>query len=182
MRKRSNEGQVTMVGVVIALALVGLLTALSFMAFGGSGGGGGGGNTFSNVGGAIPNAAGDVTAKANLLQADTNAQTVGFGNYGNVTVAALSRANPDLQFTTGPSTGLSTVSVATSAGLDGGSITLAVHSTSGTCWYRWQSSTDALYGAQTDQSECQAVPLASAPATGPVSSTSIGWGITGFPG
>ncbi len=69
-----------------------------------------------------------------------------------------------------------------SSGADGGSVTLADRSTGGTCWLVWSSAgTTAWYGAQTDQPSCTAPALASAPVTGPVSSTSIGWQQGSFP-
>jgi hypothetical protein len=64
----------------------------------------------------------------------------------------------------------------------GGSVTLADRSTGGTCWLVWKSAGAATwYGAQTDQPSCTAPALASVPAAGPVSSTSIGWQEGSFP-
>lgn len=64
----------------------------------------------------------------------------------------------------------------------GGSVTLADRSTGGTCWLVWKSEGAATwYGAQTDQPSCTAPAIASVPAAGPVSSTSIGWQEGSFP-
>lgn len=68
------------------------------------------------------------------------------------------------------------------SGAGGGSVTLADRSTGGTCWLVWKSATaPTWYGAQTDQPSCTAPALASVPAAGPVSSTSIGWQQGSFP-
>lgn len=68
------------------------------------------------------------------------------------------------------------------SGAGGGSVTLADRSAGGTCWLVWKSAgAPTWYGAQTDQPSCTAPALASVPAAGPVSSTSIGWQEGSFP-
>jgi hypothetical protein len=71
---------------------------------------------------------------------------------------------------------------ANGVGADSGSVTLASHSTSGTCWLAWKSAGSATwYGAQTHLSACTAPALVSAPTPGPVTSSSIGWQQGSFP-
>jgi hypothetical protein len=71
---------------------------------------------------------------------------------------------------------------ADAGGAESGSVTLASHSTSGTCWLAWKAAGSATwYGAQTHLSSCAAPALSSAPAPGPVTSSSIGWQLGSFP-
>jgi len=58
--------------------------------------------------------------------------------------------------------------------------TLAVKSTSGTCWYAYVGS-PVWYGAQTGQTSCQAPNLAAVPAQGTPSNSAIGWAQGSFP-
>jgi hypothetical protein len=63
-----------------------------------------------------------------------------------------------------------------------GGVTLADRSSGGICWLVWKSSNTATwFGAQTGQSQCTAPALSSAPSTGSVSSSSIGWQEGSFP-
>ena len=66
--------------------------------------------------------------------------------------------------------------------VDNGSVTLASHSTSGTCWLAWKAAGSATwYGAQTHLSSCSAPALSSEPTPGPVTSSTIGWEQGSFP-
>jgi len=63
-----------------------------------------------------------------------------------------------------------------------GAITLADRASNGTCWLIWKSAGgSAWYGAQTRQPSCTAPAIASTPAPGPVSSSTIGWQQGSFP-
>ena len=63
-----------------------------------------------------------------------------------------------------------------------GTVTLAAHSSSGTCWLVWKGDGSVTwYGAQTGLATCTAPALASAPSPGPVSSSGIDWQQGGFP-
>ena len=130
------------------------------------------------------------------------------GGYGALDIASLSASDPSISFVAGPTSSPSTISVALSGagggasgggaggavvggadaagangvGADSGSVTLASHSTSGTCWLAWKSAgSTTWYGAQTHLSACTAPALASAPTPGPVTSSSIGWQQGSFP-
>ncbi len=64
----------------------------------------------------------------------------------------------------------------------GGTVTLAAHSSNGTCWLVWKGDGSATwYGAQTGLASCTAPTLGAAPSPGPVSSSAIGWQQGGFP-
>jgi hypothetical protein len=130
------------------------------------------------------------------------------GGYGALDIASLWTADPAISFVAGPTSSPSTISVALTGagggagvggaggavtggadaagangvGGDSGTVTLASHSTSGTCWLAWKSAGSATwYGAQTHLSTCTAPALASAPTPGPVTSSSIGWQPGSFP-
>jgi hypothetical protein len=70
----------------------------------------------------------------------------------------------------------------TGGGGASGTVTLAAHSSNGTCWLVWKGDGSATwYGAQTGLASCTAPALTSAPSPGPVSSSGIGWQVGGFP-
>jgi hypothetical protein len=167
MRARPEDGQLSMVGVVIALAVVGMLSAVGLTVFLT-----GGGNPQGSSGpqGAGIATADDVYAKSSLSQAQTAASTSGvLSGYGGDTASALSSSDPSLNFTAGPSGSSGTVSVAPSSGegpggaASPGSVMLSAYSKTGTCWYVWLGSGGPLYAAVKGRSSCQAVPEASAP-------------------
>ncbi len=108
------------------------------------------------------------------------------GGLGSLTPAELAAADPSVTFVAGPSTNVTTVSVATSgAGTQsgvGGSVTLAVRAADGTCWLAWKGGTEAAwFGAQLDLASCTAPALPGPPSASPVSSTTIGWEQGSFP-
>jgi hypothetical protein len=103
----------------------------------------------------------------------------GTGDYGSVTPAMLSAADPSLTYLTGPSSSSSVVSVASPT--SGGSITLVARAAGGICWVVWAGPAGPWYGAQTGQAACTAPTLEAAPTTSTVSSTAIGWQRGGFP-
>lgn len=59
--------------------------------------------------------------------------------------------------------------------LGGGSVTLAVASKSGTCWFVWLSGSDTWFGVEPDATTCGAPPLTTAPTPGRASPGTIGW-------
>jgi hypothetical protein len=109
----------------------------------------------------------------------------GAGGYGSLQPSTLSASDPSITFVAGPSTNATTISMAVVAGDGsgaGGSVTLAVRSTGGTCWLAWKSSgSGTWYGAQTGQPSCTAPALASVPTAGPVSASTIGWQEGSYP-
>jgi hypothetical protein len=103
------------------------------------------------------------------------------GSYVGIDASTLEASEPSITFVDGPSTGSGTVSVASTT--DGsGSVTLAGHSSDGTCWFAWRSpETGTWYGAQTGGGPCAAQPVEPTPNPAPVSDTSIGWRKGSFP-
>jgi hypothetical protein len=211
MRTRADVGQVSLVGIAIAMVIVALLTGLSVAVLVNGGSTGNDGTAATGPVGATDDAA----AQSTLSQAQTTAaQAAAAAGYGALDATALSSAEPGLTFTDGPSSSDSAVSVAGAGGSalpggagavpgvpggavpgvpggavpgvggtpgGGGSLMLGVFSPSDTCWYVWLGSGGPLYGAQTGQRACQAQPLATAPATGPVSDSAVGWAAGAFP-
>lgn len=185
-RAHGDDGQATMIGLVLALVVVGALSAILL-----SGAITGGGTPASNgvANGAGVGTADDVAAKTTLSNVQTDVQssegaTAGAVGYGALSPTAMQSLDPsgDDTFTNQASTSPTTVSMAASGGaLGSGSVTFAVLSASGTCWYLWLGSGGPLYGAMTGQSSCQASALGTAPAVGPVSSSAIGWATGSFP-
>ncbi len=175
-----------MIATVLSLVATALLVAILLSTTLHSGGS-------SNA--SISNAPG--VAQADALQAqqtlstalsDVSTAAAGAGGYGSITPSELSGSEPSDTFVAGPSSSSSTVSVAVSPGQPegamggpSGSITLADRSADGTCWLLWKSAGATWYGAQTQLSSCTAPALATAPAPGPVSSSSIGWAQGTFP-
>lgn len=144
-----------------------------------SGGGSGGG---SGLGGEVGIAA-DLAAQQNLQAAVTAAQQVAItsGN-SSAGLSTLQAAERGLRFVSGPSSDEETVSVAESAGVGGGgSVTLAVRSTSGTCWYAWVGAGTSWFGAEPDSKSCVAEPLSTAPSAGSPAPGVVGWRQGGFP-
>jgi hypothetical protein len=177
-----------MIATVLGLLATAVLTAILLGTTLGSNG-----STGSDSGGSgVSNAPG--VAEATSMQAQqtlsigltavmSSAATA--GGYGSLQPSTLSASNPSITFVSGPSTNANTISMAVVAGdgtAGGGSVTLAVRSTGGTCWLVWKSSaSDNWYGAQTGQPSCTAPALASVPTAGPVSASSIGWQEGSYP-
>ena len=166
---------VTMLSLVISALLVALL--LGTMLHSSS-------TTKTGVANNPAAAAADGIEAQQALSTGLNAATTaasGNGGYGSLQITALSASQPSTSFVSGPSSNASTVSVSISAEGDG-SITMADRSSDGICWLLWRSAESGTwYGAQTGLSSCTAPTMASAPATGPVSSTAIGWRQGSFP-
>jgi hypothetical protein len=182
MRPRPDDGQLSLVGVVIALVVLGALTGIGLVVF--VGGGSDTGGSQGSARGPYVGTADNTAAQQSLSQAQTAASTVGVANgYGSLSASALAGIDPNVSFTAGPSTASSSVSVAVApaAAGEGGSLTLAGYARTGTCWYVWLGRGGPLYGAQTGQSACQAAPLPTAPSQGPASGGAAGWSSTGFP-
>jgi hypothetical protein len=115
MRFRSDAGQVSLVAIVAALLVVGLLGAASIgLMLGGGGSGGSGSNLAAGIG---VGTADDVSAKTALSQAQTAvAPVAAAGGYGGITAQSLTESDPDTTFSSGPSVGVSIVSVASTGG------------------------------------------------------------------
>lgn len=185
MGQRSDDGQLTLIGVVIALVVVAALTGISLAVFVGSPNPGGDAQGLQGPG---ISQADDLSAQESLSQAQTAATTTGVAQgYGSITATSLSDSDPSVQFTSGPSTSSSVVSVASSGGATGfastgggGSLTLTTHAATGTCWYLWLGQGGPLYGVAPRQPSCQAVAIPSAPAVSS-SASSGGWSTRAWP-
>ena len=164
---------VTLAGLVIVALLVLVALKSSF---------GSGSSSDSSVRQPV-SAADDAQAQQSLATALTTAATAtaASGTFVGLDASALQAAEPSVTFVDGPSTGPTTVSVASTS--DGsGSITLAARATSGTCWFAWRSpQTGAWYGAETGGGSCAAQPIEPTPNPGAVSGASIGWQQGSFP-
>ena len=192
-----------MIGLVLSLAVVAVGGAIGGMSLlGGSSSGSGGLGTGA---GSPANRAYDIAAESTLATAESAVQTAGTtSGYASISAQSLEFDEPSVKFTAGPSTQDGTVSVADSAtqggagapsqapgyGLGagastGGSVTLAAYSDSttgtGSCLFVWMTSGATWFGAESDQSSCTAVAMASPPVASTPSSTSIGWSQTSFP-
>jgi hypothetical protein len=118
-------------------------------------------------------------AQQNLATGLSTARSAADGGLASVDPSALESADPNLTFTSGPSTAPGTLSVDSSPG---GAVTLAARASDGTCWDVWSSTTGGTwYGAQTGQASCPAADPTSAPTAGPVSSYAVGWQQGSFP-
>jgi hypothetical protein len=171
VRARPEDGQLSLVGVVIALIVLGALTGIGLVVFVGDSGSDHGGS--QGVQGPGVSQADNAAAQQSLSQAQTAASTVGVANgYGSITASTLAGVDPSITFTPGPSTSSSVVSVAPASpglGLGGGgegSVTLAAHARTGTCWYLFLGPGGPVYGSTAGQSSCQAVAIPSAPIPG----------------
>jgi len=100
---------------------------------------------------------------------------------GGVDITQLQAADPSLTFVSGPTSGPTTVSVASDTSTPG-AVTLATRSSDSVCWLVWRADgSSTWYGAQTGLASCTAPAMGSPPSPGPVGSTSIGWQTGGFP-
>jgi hypothetical protein len=171
-----------LVSLIVTLGILGLLAVIAVKAIPSSPSATGGtGGTTSDSGASLIHHAGDTVAQANLTAAvSVVAQAaITAGGYGNVGAASLTGSSPGVVFTTGPSTNASHISVAAAGGSSGG-VTLAVRSTSGTCWFVWTSSSANWYGVQTGHA-CAAPALGSPPGPGAAANGGIDWQTGGFP-
>ena len=175
-RLRDDAG-LSMVVTLAGLVIVALLVLVALKSSFGSGSSSG-----SSVRQPV-SAADDAQAQQSLATALTTAATAtaASGTFVGLDASALQAAEPSVTFVDGPSTGPTTVSVASTS--DGsGSITLAARATSGTCWFAWRSpQTGAWYGAETGGGSCAAQPIEPTPNPGAVSGASIGWQQGSFP-
>jgi hypothetical protein len=190
-----------MVSLVLSLAVVAVGGAIGgTVLLGGSSGSNGG---LVSGAGSPANRAYDVAAESTLSTAQTAVQTAALGTgYGSITAQSLEGVEPSVQFTAGPSTSDTQVSVVSSGGGSStgslgsipsggsssssvGSVTMAAYSNStagsGSCLFVWMTQGATWYGAETDQTACQAPALASAPTPGAPTSSSIGWTENTFP-
>jgi len=189
-----------MVSLVLSLAVVAIGGAIGgTMLLGGSSGSGA---SLLSPNGSPVNRAYDVAAESTLSNAQTAVQTAAVATgYGAITAQSLEFDEPSAQFTSGPSTSDTQVSVATSGSqaapgtlgsetpaggtTSGGSVTLAAYSDrisgQGSCLFVWMTSGQTWYGAEPAQTTCQAHLLATAPQPSVPSSGSIGWAQNTFP-
>lgn len=210
-----DSGQAGAIAMVISLGIVAILTAVILSVTLESGSDVGTSGAPGLEANPAVAAASDTQAQAALSDAIAaeSASAAGGG------AAGFGAADPSVQFTTGPSTGPSVISVGTGPGTSGGAggipgagdvipgaggvtvpgvpgagggasagggggaggTTLAIRSSSGTCWFAYLGGGGDWYGAQTGQPSCTAPALVSVPAAGPVSSTAIGWHPGKFP-
>jgi hypothetical protein len=203
----SNEaGQISMVAMVIALAVVLVLSAILI----------GISVTGNDTGGTGTSGAPGVGTADNLV-AQTTLSTIEpaieiaaeSGGYGSLTPAMLESNAPGATYTAGPSTSSHIVSVATSGGSPGQSTgitlpgggnvpslggdgsggstaspataTFAVYSNSGNCYFQWYGPGGPVDGVETGQHSCQATAFTSVPPASAPSSTTIGWQAGSFP-
>jgi hypothetical protein len=193
-----------MVGMVLSLAVVavgGVIGGTALL------GGSGSGNGLGSGAGSPADKAYDIAAESSLETAESAVETAATtSGYASIDAQSLEFDEPSVRFVSGPSTSDTTVSVvgpstqsggsppsaipgqAPSAGSvssSGGSVTLAAYSEStsgaGSCLYVWTTSGATWFGAESNQTSCSAVALASAPVAGTPSSNSIGWAQSAFP-
>jgi hypothetical protein len=168
-----------LVSLLVTLGILGLLALIAVKAIPSTPSATGG--TSSDTGASLIHHAGDTVAQANVMAAVSvvAAAAITDGGYGGVQAASLTGSSPGVVFTTGPSTNASHISLASGAGPPGG-VTLAVRSTSGTCWLVWTSSATSWYGAETGHA-CVAPALGSPPGPGVAANGGIDWQSGGFP-
>ncbi len=183
-RPLSSEGEAGfgLTAVVISLLIVALLSIGALKAFAGGAGAGTGPQALSPT----VDEAYDVQAQSTLSNTMQNVRDGAVSN-GGLSVADLAQYG----VMPGPSGSSSAVSGAVAGpavagdGADGplgfGSVTLAVDSKSGTCWFAWFSTSATWYGYQPDATSCQATSLATTPMAGSGSPGMIGWQQGSFP-
>lgn len=116
-------------------------------------------------------------ARQNLQSALGTLEQTDVDGQGSISVTALRSDNPSLTFTTGPSTGADSISVAVPG--DNSSITLAARAGDG-CWWLWWSGVAVSYGHSPSAVVCQATTLNTAPTDGP-STLGVTWKSDSFP-
>ncbi len=182
--RTADEGGFSMIATMLGLVAVALLTALLLGSTFGSGSTPSGSAASGTAGNPEVAMADAVRAQQSLstgLHAAEDASAAA-GGFASINAGTLSAAEPSVTFASGPSTGPTTVSVATGATPDGtGSVTLADRSSDGTCWVVWSSSSSTWYGAETGQSSCTAPAFSEPPSPGPVTGSAIGWQAGSFP-
>lgn len=183
--RTADEGGFSMIATMLSMVAVALLTALLLGSTFDSGSTSSG-STSSGTAGNPEVAMADAVQAQQSLSAGLHAAqdaSAAAGGFASIDAATLSAAEPSVTFVSGPSTGPTTVSVATGATPGGtGSVTLADRSSDGTCWVVWSSSSSATwYGAQTGQRSCTAPAFSETPSPGPVTGSAIGWQKGSFP-
>jgi hypothetical protein len=183
IRRSAGEDGFGLLGVVISLLILAVVSFGALAALGG-----GGAATGSHAQTFIPSVtnAYDVQAQSTLA---TAMQSVRDGAIANGGLSGLNLSQYGVL--TGPSGSPEEVSGATSDAsaspggpdgpLGGGSVTLAVASKSGTCWFVWLSGSDTWFGFEPDVTTCAALPLTTVPTPGRASPGTIGWQHGSFP-
>jgi hypothetical protein len=174
LRSVTDERGMGLVGLVVVVAVLAGMVAIAVVAVGSTSSlpaatgstAGTGGTTHSGGIGGLAAGAGDEVAQQNLSGALAAADQVAVSGdgYGVAGVAALAASTRGLHYVGGPSTGAEVVSVAPSPA--GGSVTMAVHSASGTCWLAWRSAATTWYGKGPAGTGCAAVAMSSPPTAG----------------
>lgn len=173
--------------LVLAIMAAGSLAALSL---GGGGGGpavtvpaqsGSGSGSQLSAGGVVDQAA-DIAAEQNLDTAlDVVQQAALSSSYGRLSVGTLEGADRQLAFTSGASSDDDQASLAISASPGSGSVTLAMRSESGTCFFAWTTTGSTWFGTEPDAPSCAATALGAPPAPSDPGPGRVGWQQGSFP-
>ena len=185
-----GERGLGLVGLLVSLAVLGMLAGVSLLALGGGGAGpavtlpgegnGAGGSAVSSGSGGAVALAADEAAQANLRAAlDALAQTAAVNGYGSVTVSDLEGTMRGVTFVSGPSTAASVLSLTTDPAA--GAVSMAALAASGTCWLTWTTAATTSFGAEPKAATCVAPALAEPPAAGSPAPGHIGWQAGSFP-
>lgn len=133
------------------------------------------------VGGVVGEAA-DIAAQQNLdTAADIVEQAAASSGYAGITPAAVEGAARGLAFTTGASSGDDQVSLVASPAPGDGSVTLALRSSSGTCFLVWTASAATWFGTEPGAGTCAAGALDAPPAASTPGPGKVGWQQGTFP-
>lgn len=134
----------------------------------------------SATGGIVDEAA-DIAAQQNLDAAVTVVdRAAASGSYAGITPTALEGMARGLAFTNGASSDDDQASLATSPAA-GGSVTLALRASDGTCFFAWTASTATWFGAEPGAGSCSATPLVSPPPASTPGPGHVGWQQGTFP-
>lgn len=184
-----GEKGLGLVGLLVSVAVLGAVAAVSVVALGGGGptatlpknvAGGAGASSGSGVIGAVALAA-DESAQENLRAAlDALAQVAAVNGYSAITASDLQSALRGVTFTPGSSTSASVISLTADAA-SGGGVGMAALSSSGTCWLTWTAGAVTYFGAERRAATCSAPALAGPPAPSAPASGRVGWQAGSFP-
>jgi len=179
-----------MTGLLVSLLVVAAMAGASVTALSFDGGGTGpavrlpsasGSAARPSAGGVVDEAA-DIAAQQNLDTASSVVEQAAVSaGYAHVTPAALQGVARQLTFTNGASPDDQQVSVAASSSPGTGSVTLALRSDSGTCFFIWTSSASTWFGTEPDAPSCAAAPLSAPPPPSSPGPGHLGWQQGSFP-
>jgi hypothetical protein len=128
----------------------------------------------------------DVQAQSTLETAMQNVRDGAIANGGlsGLTLSqygVLAGASGSPEEVSGATSDASGAAAGADGPLGGGSVTLAVASKSGTCWFMWLSGSDTWFGFEPDATTCAASPLTTVPTPGRAGPGTIGWRQGSFP-